>query len=125
MRQRYGKTQTPYEALLHFGLREIEEMNRLSEFPSDLRALRVIAQRPITREEMAALDGMTVEDDGLDPSTGDSPVADADQALATLPEMEDTSQPVPTRERSATLRRLLRQMWRVLTAGLRARWGKW
>ena len=54
----FGPTQTAYEALLHFGLRELDNRDRLSEFPENLRELRRVKVIKISRNEAKELDGI-------------------------------------------------------------------
>lgn len=53
-----GPTQTAYEALLHFGLRELDKRDRLSDFPENLRELRRVKVIKISRDEAKELDGI-------------------------------------------------------------------
>lgn len=57
LERHFGPTQTAYEALLHFGLHELNRRGRLREFPEDLRQLQVIARKEISQVEIAELHG--------------------------------------------------------------------
>jgi hypothetical protein len=58
LEKQFGPTQTAYEALLHFGLCELNKRKRLSDFPADLRELRRVQRHKISREEVKKLDGI-------------------------------------------------------------------
>lgn len=54
-----GATESAYEALLHFGLQQLNEVSRLSELPRGLPALRKVIRKQISSRERAELDGKT------------------------------------------------------------------
>ena len=56
--KQFGPTQTAYEALLYFGLCELNKRKRLSDFPKNLRELRRVQRHKISREEVKKLDGI-------------------------------------------------------------------
>ena len=63
--KQFGPTQTAYEALLHFGLSELDKRKRLTHFPDNLLELRVVARRNISAREIKDLHGIPDQvDDG-------------------------------------------------------------
>lgn len=84
----FGPTQTAYEALLHFGLQELDARGQLSDFPGNLRELRTVAHIRISSSEVALLEGRAVpmglaaEDSPHNEIADESLESDADQAPA-------------------------------------------
>jgi hypothetical protein len=119
LRHKRGRTQSHYEALLDFGLRELRDMGRLSNLPSNLHELRLIVDEPVSPQELAELDRLETKNEvaeAIPPLTAHpSPFESGVDRVSASPQIKHS--------RRETLRRFTRRIQLTLRKWVQCRLG--